>query len=195
MEKGHLQVMAAMCVLALTACAPADTGDAEEMATDEIAAASTLQSEMLADLAQVRGKYVSLAEAMPEDDYGWRPGEGVRSVSEVYMHVASANVGIVARVLGMSPPEGVESWYGQDEGSVTDKATLVEALGASFDYVTEVIEGTSDNRLGEAINLFGGDSTVRGALLLVQTHAHEHLGQSIAYARTNGVTPPWSAGG
>ena len=200
MKKEHLLAMAAMCVLALTACAPGETGDAEEMAEgemagDEMAAASTLQSEMLADLDQVRGKYVTLAEAMPESAYGWRPGEGVRSVSEVYMHVASANVGIVAGVLGVSPPEGVESWYGQDAESITDKATVVEALGASFDYVAEVIEGTSDARLSEAVNLFGGDSTVRGALTLVQTHAHEHLGQSIAYARTNGVTPPWSAGG
>ena len=166
-------------------------------AEDAAASTSTLQSEMLADLAQVRDKYVQLAEAVPESDYGWRPAEGVRSVSEVYMHIVAANFGIVMGALQSAPPESADpAWYDfANAESISDKATIVEALGASFDYVAEVIEGTSDDRLQEAVDLFGGDSSVRGALLLVATHCHEHLGQSIAYARTNGVTPPWSAGG
>ena len=202
MKKEQLLTTAVMCVLALAACAPAETGEAEaegDMGAAENAAASTstLQSEMLADLAQVRDKYVQLAEAVPESDYGWRPAEGVRSVSEVYMHIVAANFGIVMGALQAPPPESADpAWYDfANAESISDKATIVEALGASFDYVAEVIEGTSDDRLQEAVNLFGGDSSVRGALLLVATHCHEHLGQSIAYARTNGVTPPWSAGG
>ena len=202
MKKEQLLTTAVMCVLALAACAPAETGEAEaegDMDAAEAAAVSTstLQSEMLADLADVRRKYVQLAEAMPESDYGWRPAEGVRSVSEVYMHIVSANFGIVMGALQAPPPESADpAWYDfANAESISDKATIVEALGASFDYVAEVIEGTSDARLQEAVNLFGGDSSVRGALLLVTTHCHEHLGQSIAYARTNGVTPPWSAGG
>ncbi len=202
MKKEQLLTTAVMCVLALAACAPAETGEAEAEgdmdAAEEVAVStSTLQSEMLADLADVRDKYVQLAEAMPESDYGWRPAEGVRSVSEVYMHIVSANFGIVMGALQAPPPESADpAWYDfANAESISDKATIVEALGASFDYVAEVIEGTSDARLQEAVNLFGGDSSVRGALLLVTTHCHEHLGQSIAYARTNGVTPPWSAGG
>ncbi|MCY4400579.1 MAG: DinB family protein [Gemmatimonadetes bacterium] len=203
MKKEQLFTAAAMCVLALAACAPAaETGEAEaagdmDAAEDAAASTSTLQSEMLADLAQVRDKYVQLAEAMPESDYVWRPAEGVRSVSEVYMHVVAANFGIVMGTLQTAPPESADpAWYDfANAESISDKATIVEALGASFDYVAEVIEGTSDDRLREAVNLFGGDSTVRGTLMLVATHCHEHLGQSIAYARTNGVTPPWSAGG
>ena len=202
MKKEQLLTAAVMCVLALAGCAPAETGEAEaegDMAAAEEAAVSTstLQSEMLADLADVRGKYVQLAEAMPESDYGWRPAEGVRSVSEVYMHIVSANFGIVMGALQAPPPESADpAWYDfANAESISDKATIVEALGASFDYVAEVIEGTSDARLQEAVTLFGGDSSVRGALMLVATHCHEHLGQSIAYARTNGVTPPWSAGG
>ena len=202
MKKEYLLATATMFALALVACAPGETGeaeDADEMAAEEesVASASTLQSELVADLAQVRGKYLSLAEAVDESHYGWRPGEGVRSVSEVYMHVAMANFGIVMGVLQVPPPETADpAWYdSQNAESITDKATILEALAASFDYVAEVVEGTSDARLAEAVNLFGGDSTVRGALMLVATHYHEHLGQSIAYARTNGVTPPWSAGG
>ena len=202
MKKEQLLTTAVMCVLALAGCAPAETGEAEaegdmEAAEEAAVSTSTVQSEMLADLAVVRDKYVQLAEAMPESDYGWRPAEGVRSVSEVYMHIVSANFGIVMGALQAPPPESADpAWYDfANAESISDKATIVEALGASFDYVAEVIEGTSDARLQEAVNLFGGDSSVRGALMLVATHCHEHLGQSIAYARTNGVTPPWSAGG
>ena len=202
MKKEQLLTTAVMCVLALAGCAPAETGEAEaegdmEAAEEAAVSTSTLQSEMLADLADVRGKYLQLAEAMPESDYGWRPAEGVRSVSEVYMHIVSANFGIVMGALQAPPPESADpAWYDfANAESISDKATIVEALGASFDFVAEVIEGTSDARLQEAVTLFGGDSSVRGALMLVATHCHEHLGQSIAYARTNGVTPPWSAGG
>ena len=199
--KRALRLPGAIAVLlALTACAPADTGEAGAAGADETAAEDasanagpTLQSEWLADLDQLREKYVGLADATPESVYGWRPGEGVRSVSEVYMHVTAGNFGIVMGVLGDAPPEGTDpAWYGQDAESITDKATVVEALSASFDYVAAVIEGTSDERLTEAVNLFGGDSTVRAALMLVVTHCHEHLGQSIAYARSNSVVPPWS---
>ena len=72
--------------------------------------------------------------------------------------------------------------------------TIGEALAASFDYVAEVVQNASDARLQEAVDLFGRETSARGALLLVITHCHEHLGQSIAYARMNGVTPPWSEG-
>ena len=97
MKKEQLLTTAVMCVLALAACAPAETGEAEAegdmgAAEDAAASTSTLQSEMLADLAQVRDKYVQLAEAVPESDYGWRPAEGVRSVSEVYMHVVAGQL-------------------------------------------------------------------------------------------------------
>ena len=113
------------------------------------------------------------------------------------MHIAAANIGIIAGSLGVAPPQDADpTWYDfQSAESITDKEVILQALAASFDYLEKVIGETSDERLLEPINLFGNDTTVRGALLLVQTHCHEHLGQSIAYARTNGVTPPWSAGG
>ena len=155
-------------------------------------AASTVQSELLADLAQLRDKYVGLAEAMPESAYGWSPGEGVRTVSEVYMHVAAANVGLAMGALGTDPPEGDDAaWYGREAESITDKAAVVAAVGASFDYLAAAIEGTSDEKVMEATDMFGL-SSVRAVLIFTLAHCHEHLGQSIAYARSNGVTPPWS---
>ena len=112
MKRETLLPGAIALMLTLAACAPTDAGEAaagDEMVAEEAtAAAPTAQSELLADLADVRGKYVGLAEAVPESAYGWRPGDGVRSVSEVYMHVAAANFGIVSRVLGSTPPEGAD---------------------------------------------------------------------------------------
>ena len=200
MKRRHLWALAGMCVLTVAACGPADSGEADAAADTAVAgpalSTSTLQSEMLADLGELRDKYLSLADAMPESAYGWRPEEGVRSVSEVYMHIVAANIGIVTSVLQVAPPVMADpAWYDfANAESITDKMTIGEALAASFDYVAEVVQNSSDTRLQEAVDLFGREASVRGGLLLVITHGHEHLGQSIAYARANGVTPPWSEG-
>lgn len=195
---------AMILALAIPACTMEESGEAsgemtelEEAQASEpmtemtgAATASTVQSELLADLSQLREKYVGLAEAMPESDYGWRPADGVRSVSEVYMHVAAANVGIVMAALEAEAPQGA-GWYTMDAETITDKGTVVGALGMSFDYLAEAIEGTSRDQLRGAVDLFGL-STVRAVLTFTLAHGHEHLGQSIAYARSAGVTPPWS---
>lgn len=201
MKTGHLWLTGAACVLAAAACEPAETGAADSAADSAAAmgpplSTSTVQAEMLADLGELRDKYLRLADAMPESAYGWRPEEGVRSVSEVYMHIVAANIGIVTSVLQVPPPTLADpAWYDfQNAESITDKMTIGEALAASFDYVAEVVQGASDSRLQGAVDLFGRETSARGALLLVITHCHEHLGQSIAYARMNGVTPPWSEG-
>ena len=187
--------MGGMCVLAATACEPAET-DAAAEAEGPPLSTTTTQSEMLGDLGELREKYLRLAEAVPEEAYRWRPEEGVRSVSEVYMHIVAANFGIVASVLEVPPPTLADpAWYDfENAESITDKMTIGQALAASFDYVAEVVRNSSDDRLQEAVDLFGSETSVRGALMLVITHCHEHLGQSIAYARMNGVTPPWSEG-
>lgn len=146
------------------------------------------QSELLANLADTEKKIVSLAEAIPADKYSWRPMEGVRSVGEVYMHIAGANYMIPA-ALGAKAPAGISR---DMEKTVTEKAKIVDHLKQSFAHVRQAIESSTDNT--KATKLFGRDNTHGGVKLLVITHLHEHLGQSIAYARTNKVTPPWSAG-
>jgi uncharacterized damage-inducible protein DinB len=156
------------------------------------ATAQTLQSEMATDVRGVGEKFVSLAEAMPESAYGWRPADGVRSVSEVYMHIASANMGLPANFMGVTPPAGyTQDWFGGAE-QITDKAEVVRHLRTSFDHLASTLEGLTDDQLEQAVNVFGRQTNWLGAAMLIQTHTHEHLGQSIAYARMNGVTPPWS---
>jgi uncharacterized damage-inducible protein DinB len=153
---------------------------------------NTFGAELLEDLAGIEEKYVSLAEALPANAYTWRPAEGVRSVSEVFMHVAGANY-LFPQFFGTPAPSTAPPH--DAEKSWTDKQQVVSALKESFAHLRGAIERLQDESLRQTVKMFGQDVTTRKALLVTFTHLHEHLGQSIAYARTNKVTPPWSGGG
>jgi uncharacterized damage-inducible protein DinB len=145
---------------------------------------------VLRQIVAAQEKLIALAEAMPADKYGWRPGEGVRSVGEVYMHVASANFWLPT-FWGAKVPAGVDPRTLEKEGA--DKAKTVAALKQSFDFVHQAIDAEPESELHKPIKIFGRDAVVVEAMLGIATHDHEHLGQAIAYARMNGVVPPWSA--
>jgi uncharacterized damage-inducible protein DinB len=153
-------------------------------------ATADLRALTLQDLKDSEEKLTSLAEAIPTDKYGWRPAEGVRSVSEVFMHVANANF-FFPTFWGVQTPASVK---GQNlEKSVTEKAKVVETLKDSFAHLEKAVEGISDEEMTKTFNFFGQQMSMSALLLHVANHEHEHLGQSIAYARMNGVMPPWSA--
>ena len=154
-----------------------------------------VREELATAVETVGQKLVSLAEAVPQEAYTWRPGEGVRSVSEVYMHVVGTNYWFPT-IVGGTPPSGsgVTASYNTVPPleKETDKEAVVAALRASFAYVTDFIRSAPADRLDEPVDMFGNSTTFRGVLVETTIHMHEHLGQSIAYARTNGVVPPWS---
>ena len=150
---------------------------------------SGFRAEFLNEMAGLEKRVASLAEQMPADKYTWRPAEGVRSVSEVFLHIAAANFSI-PRMFGTPPPEGLNP-RGYDT-STTDRAKIVETLKQSFAHVRQAAMNVSDADVEKPIKLFGSDSTYRGAMMFMARHLGEHLGQSIAYARMNGVTPPWT---
>jgi uncharacterized damage-inducible protein DinB len=152
-----------------------------------------LRAEIIQDLDGVARKYLALADAMA-GHYDWRPGDGVRSTRELLAHVAAGNF-MLANMAGMPLPDGMTMDQVRAMGAVTDPARIRSDLEHSFRHLQHGIAGISDDALGDPITLFGRETTRRAALLLIATHAHEHLGQAIAYARTNGVVPPWSAGG
>jgi uncharacterized damage-inducible protein DinB len=159
------------------------------MAADAPPASSGMRTLFQKQLADVEKKMNSLAQAMPAEKYSWRPAEGVRSVSEVFVHVASANY-LFPSMAGVKPPAGIDR---NMEKTITEKAKVQEALKKSFDHAREAVTGLSDADMSRAIKMFGRDSTVEGLLFIMANHMHEHLGQAIAYARVNGVVPPWSA--
>lgn len=151
---------------------------------------SAVRSEIKFWMDDAEQKLLDLADAVPESKYSWRPAKGVRSIAEVYMHVATANFGIPS-MLGVTAPEGFK--FEGYETSMTKKAEVRKALKDSFDHMQSAFAKMSDEDLGQPAEFFGMKTTRRGALLLLLSHAHEHLGQSIAYARQNGVVPPWTA--
>lgn len=160
---------------------------------------SGVRAELIADVENLESQYLALAEAM-KGKYDWRPGEGVRSVSEVFMHVAGANF-MLPTMVGVQPPEefrAADPRAGmakmQELEKLTDEAEIAEHLRHSFQHVKHAIAQTPDDQLDAPVKMFGQDATKRRVLTLLATHMHEHLGQSIAYARTNGVVPPWSQG-
>jgi uncharacterized damage-inducible protein DinB len=149
----------------------------------------------LDDLSAVERKYVALAEAMPESAYAWRPAEGVRSVGEVFTHVAAANY-MFGQILGTPTPADVTAKYPNPQAfsAVTNKAEIVAMLRASFAHGRNAVSGVTDQQFNSKVSMFGRETPFPSALLSFVTHNHEHLGQAIAYARSNKVTPPWSAG-
>lgn len=131
-------------------------------------------------------RVLDLAKAMPADTYSWSPEEGVRSVGEVYTHIAQANYMMIG-TFGISAPVDVQSL-----GSLTDKDEIVAALEQSNEFVLSSVAGLSDEQLAAGYELFGRSLNGEGILVFILNHMSEHVGQSIAYARSNGVTPPWS---
>jgi uncharacterized damage-inducible protein DinB len=159
-----------------------------------------LMADLLRDVSQVQEKLVGLANAMPEANYGWRPGQGVRSVGEVFQHVAADNY-LIPALLGTAPPAstGIKAdnyKTVQDyETRKADRATIIADLEKSFAHLKKTMGETPGAKLGDEASFFGQKMTLQQAWILATTHLHEHLGQAIAYARSNGIVPPWSRAG
>lgn len=155
-----------------------------------------LMGDLLEDLGQVQAKIVGLAKAMPATAFDWRPGEGVRSTGETLAHVAADNYFIPA-ALGIAPPaetainKDYQSTLAFEKRAMTRDQVIAE-LEKSFGFLKQSMTGFPAARLDATIDAFGQKMTNRGLWIAAITHLHEHLGQLIAYARSNKVTPPWS---
>ena len=137
----------------------------------------------------VSRQLVALAEAIPAEKFAWRPAPGVRSTSEVFMHIALANFYLLS-VTGPKMPADVTS--GDMEKTVTGKAEVTAWLKRSLDAVKIAHAGVSAADLQRRVKVFGRDANAEGVYLRILVHANEHMGQLVAYARMNGIVPPWS---
>jgi uncharacterized damage-inducible protein DinB len=165
---------------------------AQDKPAEKVAAAPTSgpRAEFLNELKGEEDKFIRLAGAVPADKYTWRPAPDVRSIAEVYLHVAAANYNL-PHLVGTPPPEGFQA-KGFDK-STTDKAKVIQTLQDSFAYLRQAVIKMPDADLEKQLDWFGGSkNTERGILLFIMRHMGEHLGQSIAYARMIGVVPPWT---
>jgi len=154
------------------------------------AGASGVKDEILMWIDDAQDKLLQLADAFPEKKYGWSPDKGVRTVGEIFMHVSAANYGIPS-FIGVPAPKGFD--FGTYEHTLTTKADITKSLKDSFAHMTGALKAMSDEEMNKPAEFFGMKTTKRGAFLLLLSHAHEHLGQEIAYARSTNVVPPWTA--
>jgi uncharacterized damage-inducible protein DinB len=136
----------------------------------------------------VSQQLVALAEATPADKFSWRPAPGVRSVSEVYMHIAETNLWLLS-VTGPQMPADYKE--GMDK-SVTSKPEVIAWLKRSLDAVKQARAKVTPADLQRKVHIEDRDATVDGMYLRIIVHANEHMGQLVAYARMTGVAPPWS---
>jgi uncharacterized damage-inducible protein DinB len=162
---------------------------AAQAAQTAAAPTSGYRAEFLKEVNYFEGRFTQLAEAIPAEKYTWRPAAGVRSVAEVLLHVAAANQGL-PNFAGVKPPAG---FTGQGyEQSTTDKARIIADLKKSFEHMRMTASTMKDADADKAMKVFGMDMTGRSFSFFMARHLGEHLGQLIAYARVNGIVPPWS---
>ena len=145
--------------------------------------AQTVQAALSKEAGTLSDKFTGLARVMA-GKYDWKPGEGVRSVADVFNLIVAEN-GLLARTLASATGGGRPA-------PITDPEKLQEALKTSYANLQQAIAGLSDADLKAPVKVFGRDFTKEEAIRYIFGDQHEHLGQSIAYARTNGVVPPWS---
>jgi uncharacterized damage-inducible protein DinB len=166
-------------------------------ATRAAAQQDKLVADLLADVSEVEQKMVGLAKKMPADKFDWRPGTGVRSFSEVVMHVAADNyfipamVGVPADASTGIKGDDYKSAVAYEQRKLARDAAIAE-MEKSFAHLKKALQNTPTAKLSESVSMFGQTSTIQKTWILAATHLHEHLGQAIAYARSNNVVPPWS---
>jgi hypothetical protein len=169
-------------------------GIASAQAVPNREAALEIRKRFVMDLDTLQSKFLALSEAIPADKYAWRPAPGVRSIGEAFMHVASEYYVYTPMSYGAtrSPviPRGQDAFKTFESKST--KADVQKHLKEGFAYMKAQIEGLDPAAITGTQKLFGGDHTIVETSFIMSGDLHEHLGQLIAYARQNGIKPPWS---
>ena len=176
-------LMAVMATAALSTPARAQDAISKE-------AAATLKASFIADLDVLKGKFVGLAEAFPQDKYTWRPMDGVRSVSEVFALAASEGYAFIPTSFGGKAGATREEMAALR--TLTEKAKIVEHLNKAFAHAKAELVAADPATLTGRRQVMGQSATAIDAALGIGGDLHEHLGQMIAYARMNHIVPPWS---
>ena len=170
--------------------------------------ASSLKTEYLDDFAETCKHLDQLSQAIPANKYAWRPAAGVRSVSEVFVHIADGNFLLLSLTgvklpseyfpnlpmdaKGKPNPQAVFKRTGELEKTIVDKDAVTRMLKSSLDEVRNRFSQLTIAELDQPTDFFGEKTTVRRIYLRIFAHVNEHYGQSIAYARVNAIVPPWS---
>lgn len=156
---------------------------------DHTAPSYDMKAQSLVDLARVQKKFVDLANAIPADKLTWRPSADSRSFAEVFLHVAGERYGILG-LMGTAPPAGFDGK--KFEKSTTKRAQIIEDLNTSWEFAQKAINGMSNADFAKLLPKLGPQANAGDVIYILVADAHEHLGQLVAYARENGIVPPWT---
>jgi uncharacterized damage-inducible protein DinB len=184
-------LLMAICMVSMTIGVTVAFAQSQPAATaDHTAPSYDMKAQSLADLDGVQKKFVALANAIPADKFNWRPSPDSRSFAEVFLHVAGERYDIMG-LMGAVPPAG-----GRDdktyETSTTDKARIVEELNKSWDFAQKAINSMTNADFAKLLPKLGPQANAGDVVYILVADAHEHLGQVVAYARVNGIVPPWT---
>lgn len=167
----------------------ASLGVRQAAATDTTAPSYDMKAQSLLDLESVQKKFVQLANAVPADKLNWRPSPDTRSFAEVFLHVAGERYGFMA-LMGAEKPAGFDGKT--FEKSTTDRAQIIAELNKSWEFTQKTINGMNNADFAKLLPKLGPQANEGDVVYLLVADAHEHLGQAIAYARDNGIVPPWT---
>jgi hypothetical protein len=187
MKTPTLFLVCLACIL--SAGALAMRAQAPNNSTDSTPPSYDMKAQALLDLQGVNKKCVDLADALPSDRLTWRPSPDARSFAEVFLHVAGERYGILS-MMGANPPAGFKAR--EFEKSTTEKDRIVDDLNQSWDFANKTINGMSNADFAKLLPKLGPQANEGDVVYILVADAHEHLGQLIAYARQNGIVPPWT---
>ncbi len=157
----------------------------------EDAAPTGVRGEILANMMDAGDKLQELAGAFTDAKYTWKPAKDVRSTGQVFLHVVAANY-MLPSLMGVKAPMSMEDLMKLDSQTM-EPAKVRQMLKESYAFAAKVIADTPDSDLDGTVEFFGQKMSKRATMLVMASHSHEHLGQAIAYARSNNITPPWTA--
>jgi DinB family protein len=175
-------------LIALSTIANA-SGQSADASADHTSPSYDMKAQSLVDLERVQKKFVDLANAVPADKLTWRPSADSRSFAEVFLHVAGERYGIL-KLMGASAPDGFDPKT--FEKSTTDRTRIVDELNKSWEFTKTTINGMTNADFAKLLPKLGPQANAGDVIYILVADAHEHLGQSVAYARANAIVPPWT---
>jgi hypothetical protein len=169
--------------------ASAQSQDAADGA-DHTAPSYDMKAQSLIDLERVQKKFVDLLNVVPADKMTWRPSPDSRSFAELFLHVAGERY-VILSLMGVEKPAGFDGKTFQT--STTDKAQILAELNRTWEFARKAINGMTNADFAKLIPKLGPQANAGDVVYILVGDAHEHLGQAVAYARMNGIVPPWTA--
>jgi hypothetical protein len=184
------RTLTALAVTSVVLVGTSPTARAQDVMTKD--SVSSLRASFVADLDTLHQKFLGLAQAFPQDKYTWRPMDGVRSVSEVLMLAAFEGYSFIPTSFGAKAADLGSREEAAKLRTLSDKAQVIDHLNKGFAYAKKELEALDPATLTGKRKVMGQDRSAADVVMFIGGDLHEHLGQLIAYARTNHIVPPWS---